>query len=307
MGTFIANRLLQAIPVFFGSTFVIYALVFLLPGDPIQAMAGTQRLPEAVIQAQHERYNLGDPFLVQYGKYIGGVLSGDLGESFARRDVSAIIGESIPVTLRLTFVAVFIQSVFGIFAGMIAALRKDSWIDSLVLVSTTAVISVPVFVIAYVVQLGIGAQVDWLPISGTRDGWLSFLLPGFVLASTSMAYVARLLRSSLTESLQADYVRTATAKGLQRSRVVTRHALRNSMIGVVTFIGIDIGALMGGAIVTEGVFGLNGLGGAIFEAIEEQDTPIVVGIVTFLVLVFIVVNLVVDLLYGVLDPRVRHG
>lgn len=307
MGSYVARRLLQTIPVFLGATFLIYAMVFMLPGDPIQAMAGERRLPEATIEALHARYNLDDGLVVQYLKYLGGVLRGDLGESFTRREVSTIIAERLPVTLRLAAVAFVIQVVLGVAAGILAGLRRRSFVDSLVLVSTIAVISIPVFVLGYLAQLIVGVELGWLPIAGVRDGWRSFVLPGLVLASTSLAYIARLLRTSLAETLQADYIRTARAKGLTPARVVGVHALRPSMIPVVTFLGFDLGALLGGAIITEGIFNLPGIGGAVFDAIRSQDTPIVVGVVTFLVLVFIVANLLVDLVHGVLDPRVRHG
>lgn len=306
MGAYVVRRLLQAIPVFLGATFLVYAMVFLLPGDPIQAMAGERRLPEATLTAIQNRYNLNDPFLVQYLKYLGGVFTGDLGESFTRRDVMSIILERLPVTIKLTVVAFVVEAVFGVLAGVLAGLRRGSFLDNLVLVSTTAVVSVPVFVLGYVAQLVIGVELRWLPIAGVGHGWQSYLLPGFVLAAISMAYIARLLRTSLVENLRADYVRTATSKGLRRSRVVGRHALRNSLIPVVTFLGFDLGQLMAGAIVTEGIFNMPGIGGAIFSAIQRQDSPVVVGIVTFFVLVFILANLIVDLLYGVLDPRIRY-
>lgn len=306
MGRYVLRRLLQSVLVFFGATLLIFTMVFVLPGDPIQALAGERRLPDATLDALRERYNLNDPFGVQYVKYIGGVFTGDLGESFTRRSVGAIIADRLPVTLRLTVVAFTIQTIFGVLAGVLAGLRRGSFVDNLVLISTTAVVSVPTFVLAYVAQLVIGVELGWLPIAGIGQGWISYVMPGFVLASTSMAYIARLLRTSLVENLRADYVRTATAKGLKRSRVIGRHTLRNSLIPVVTFLGFDIGTLMGGAIITEGIFNIPGIGGGIFQAILQQDSPVVVGIVTFLVLVFILANLLVDLLYSVLDPRIRY-
>lgn len=306
MGRYVARRLLQAIPVFLGATFLIYVMVFALPGDPIQAMAGERRLPEATAQALRARYHLDDPLLVRYGKFLAGVFTGDLGESFSRRDVGAIIADRLPVTVRLAGVAILVEFLLGATAGIVAALRRRTFLDALVLVSTIALVSVPAFVLGYVAQLLVGVELGWLPISGTREGWLSFVLPGTVLASASLAYIARILRASLGENLHADHVRTAVAKGLPRRRVVALHALRPSMIPVVTFLGVDLGALLGGAIVVEGVFNLPGIGGAAFDAIRSQDTPVVVGIVTFLVVVFIVTNLVVDLLYGFLDPRIRH-
>jgi oligopeptide transport system permease protein len=306
VGTYAARRLLQMIPVFFGATLIIYFMVFAIPGDPIQAMAGERRLNEATLIAIQDRYNLNDPFFVQYIKYITGVFTGDFGRAFNGREVADIIRDTFPVTLRLAAVAFTFEAIIGGLAGILAGLRRGSFMDSLVLVSTTAVISIPVFVLGYALQLTVGVELGWLPIAGLRDGWVSYILPGFVLGAVSLAYIARLLRTSLVENLQADYIRTAKSKGLTRFRVVGRHGLRNSLIPVVTYLGIDLGALMAGAIITEGIFNIPGVGGAVFGAIRQQEGPVVVGIVTILVIVFIVANLLVDLLYGVLDPRIRY-
>lgn len=306
MGTYAARRLLQMIPVFFGATLIIYFMVFAIPGDPIQAMAGERRLSEATLTAIQDRYNLNDPFFVQYFKYMTGVFTGDFGRAFNGREVADIIRQAFPVTIRLAAVAFVFEAVIGGLAGILAGLRRGSFMDSLVLVSTTAVISIPVFVLGYALQLLLGVELGWFPIAGLRDGWISYILPGFVLGAVSLAYIARLLRTSLVENLQADYIRTATSKGLTRTRVVGRHGLRNSLIPVITYLGIDLGALMAGAIITEGIFNIPGVGGAIFSAIRQQETPVVVGIVTILVIVFIVANLLVDLIYGVLDPRIRY-
>jgi oligopeptide transport system permease protein len=307
LGRYVTRRALQTVPVFFGATFLVFAMVFAIPGDPIAALAGDRPLTPATIESLRASYNLDDPLLVQYVKYIGGVFTGDLGTSFRGREVVDIITERFPVTLRLALTALVIEVVLGVTAGILAGLRRGSFLDNLVLVSTTAVVSIPVFVLGYVGQLVIGVELGWLPISGIRDGWpMSYLMPAFVLAATSLAYVARLLRTSLVENLRADYVRTATSKGLTRGRVVGRHTLRNSLIPVVTFVGVDLGVMMGGAIITEGIFNIPGIGGEIFRSIQQQEGPVVVGIVTVLVVIFIVSNLVVDLLYGVLDPRIRY-
>jgi oligopeptide transport system permease protein len=307
LGRYVARRALQTIPVFFGATFLVYAMVFAIPGDPIQALAGDRPLTEATIESMRARYNLDDPLFVQYAKYIGGVFTGDLGSSFRGRDVADILRDRFPVTLTLALTALVIEVVIGVAAGILAGLRRGSFLDNLVLVSTTAVVSIPVFVLGYVGQLIIGVELGWLPISGIRDGWpTSYIMPAFVLAATSLAYVARLLRTSLVENLRADYVRTATSKGLTRGRVVGRHTLRNSLIPVVTFIGVDLGVMMGGAIITEGIFNIPGIGGEVYRSILTQENTVVVGIVTVLVIIFIVSNLIVDLLYGVLDPRIRY-
>lgn len=306
MGTYILRRLLQMIPVLFGATFLVFFLVFALPGDPVQALGGDRRLPEAVAEAIREAYNLNDPFLIQYFKYVGNALTGDLGQSFSGRQVGDILRVSYPITVRLALLAFAIEIVIGIAAGILAGLRRGSFIDNLVLVSTTLAVSVPVFVLGYVAQLVFGVRLGWFPVAGVSQGFMSYVMPAFVLATTSLAYAARLLRTSLVENLRADYVRTATAKGLSRGRVVGRHALRNSLIPVVTFLGADLGGLMAGAIVTETVFNIPGVGSQIFTAIRGQEGAVVVGLTTVLVLVFIAANLIVDLLYGFLDPRIRY-
>jgi oligopeptide transport system permease protein len=306
LGRYIIRRLLQVIPVFFGATFLIYALVFAIPGDPIRALAGERPIAASTQEQLRERYNLNDPLPIQYGKYIAGLVQGDFGQSFTGRDVTEIMKQRFPVTIRLAIVAFSIEVVIGLAAGVLAGLRRKSFMDSLVLVSTTAVVSIPIFVLGFVAQLVIGVELGWLPIAGIRQGWVSYILPGMVLGAVSLAYVARLTRTSLVENLRADYVRTATSKGLTRGRVVGRHALRNSLIPVVTYLGVDIGLLMGGAVITEGIFNIPGIGGEVFRAIRAQEGTVVVGIVTALVLIFIFANLVVDLLYAILDPRIRY-
>ncbi|GAA2632744.1 ABC transporter permease [Actinomadura fulvescens] len=307
MWRFIARRLLQAIPVFLGTTFLIYAMVFALPGDPIQALAGEKPLPPSVVNALREHYNLNDPLLLQYVKYLGGLFQGDLGETFDGQAVSDVLSGRWTVTAQLALTAWLFELVIGIGLGVWAGLRRGSLADTLVLGGTTLVIAVPVFVLGYTAQIVLGLNLGLFPTAGTEDGWpMSYLLPGMVLGSLGLSYVARLTRTSIAENLRADYVRTAYAKGLSKVRVVGRHTLRNSLIPVVTYLGVDFGTLMGGAVVTEGIFNLPGIGQQVFQSIQLKEGPVVVGASTLLVLVFLVVNLAVDLLYGVLDPRIRH-
>ena len=306
MGRYIARRLLLTIPVLVGASFLIFAMVYALPGDPIAALAGDRPLSPAVIAQLREDFNLNDPLWLQYVKYVGDLLQGDFGTSFNGRPVLETIEQRLPVTVRLTVAAISFEVVIGIVAGVLAGIRRNGFLDNLVLVSSTLVISIPILVLGFVAQFLFGLQLGWFPISGISDGWYSYLLPGLVLAAGSIAYVARLTRTSVAENLRSDYVRTARAKGLPPRTVIIRHTLRNSLIPVVTFIGADIGTLMGGAIVTEGVFNIPGIGRAIFDAIRAQEGAVVVGITTLLVLVFIFFNLVVDVLYAVLDPRIRY-
>lgn len=306
MTRYIARRLLLTIPVLIGASLLIYAMVYALPGDPVRALAGDRPLSPAVQAQIRADYNLDDPFAVQYGKYLWGLLHGDFGSDFSGRPVTETISQRLPVTVRLTVVAVVFETIFGVTAGILASLRRNSFFDNLVLVSTTMLVSIPVFVLGFLAQYVFGFKLGWFPIAGVADGWVSYLLPGLVLASLSMAYVARLTRSAMLESLSADYIRTARAKGVGRTRIILRHAFRNSLIPVVTFIGADIGALLGGAIVTESVFNLPGLGRAIFDAVRAQQGPVVVGIVTLMVFFYIFFNLLADVLYAVIDPRIRY-
>lgn len=317
MGRYFIRRVLQFIPVFIGATFLIFALVFALPGDPIRALAGERPQPPSVTEQLRDEYNLDDPLLVQYAKYLGvmrqddtgefeGLLQGDFGTNFRGREVSEIMKDKLPVSIRLALFAFVFETIMGLLAGILAGLRKGSFLDNLVLVSTVAVISIPIFVLGFILQLGVGVELGWLPIAGVRSGNISYVLPAFVLAAVSLAYIARLTRTSLVENLRTDYVRTATAKGMPRGRVVGIHTMRNSMIPVVTYLGIDLGNLLSGAIVTETIFNMPGIGREVFLAVKSQEGTVVVGIVTFLVLVYMVANLLVDFLYAALDPRIRY-
>ena len=306
MGRYVLRRLLLTVPVLLGASLLIFSMVYALPGDPIRALAGDRPLSEAVQAQLRTEYNLDDPLLIQYAKYLGGLVQGDFGTDFSGRPVLDTIVDRLPVTARLALVAVAFEILIGILAGVLAGLRRGSFFDNLVLVSTTVVVSIPVFVLGFIAQYVFGVRLGWFPIAGISDGWYSYVLPGFVLAALSLAYVARLTRTSLAENLQSDYVRTARAKGLSEVSVVGKHTLRNSLIPVVTFIGADLGALMGGAIVTESVFNIPGLGRAVYDAVLRQEGAVVVGIVTLFVFFYIFFNLVVDVLYAALDPRIRY-
>jgi len=306
MGRYLARRLLQFVPVFVGATLLIFMMVWAIPGDPIAALAGDRFLPDTVREQIRDRYNLDDPLIVQYGKYMGGVFQGDFGDDFRGRPVTDLLGQRLPVTVRLALLAFGFEVVLGTIAGIVAGVRKNGFMDNLVLVSTLVVIAIPIFVLGFLAQLVLGVRFAWFPVAGIQRGIYSYLLPAIVLGSMSLAYIARLTRTSLVENLRADYTRTATAKGLTRRRVVGVHTLRNSLIPVVTFLAVDLGALMGGAIITETIFNIPGIGRAVFEGVQRQEGTVVVGIVTFLVVIYMMANLMVDLLYAVLDPRIRY-
>ncbi|QLL07145.1 ABC transporter permease [Mycobacterium vicinigordonae] len=307
MGWYVLRRLAVMVPVFLGATLLIYGMVFLLPGDPVAAIAGDRPLSPAVAAQLRAQYHLNDPFLVQYLRYLGGLLRGDLGRAYSGLPVKAVLAHAFPVTFRLALIALVIEAVLGIGFGVIAGLRQGGYFDATVLVTGLIIIAIPIFVLGFLAQFVFGVRLGWAPVTvGGQASFDRLLLPGIVLGSVSFAYVVRLTRSAVAANAHADYVRTATAKGLSRSRVVTVHILRNSLIPVVTFLGADLGALMGGAIVTEGIFNIHGVGGVLYQAVTRQEAPTVVSIVTVLVLIYLLSNLLVDLLYAALDPRIRY-
>jgi len=307
VGKYTVRRLLQMIPVVLGATFLIYWLVFSLPGDPTAGKCGERPCSPTYVANFNEKYNLNDPLIVQYGKYMGNVIQGDFGESQYGIPVSDELKERFKVTGKLGLMALGFEAVIGIVAGVLAGLRKGGFLDNLVLVSTLVVISIPIFVIGRVSQIYLGVKLGIFPVTVSYDAtFYELMLPAMVLGSTSLAYLARLTRTNLGDNVKSDYIRTARAKGLPETRVIGLHALRNSMIPVITFLGYDLGALMGGAIITEGIFNIQGVGGYVYRAINDRDGIVVVGAVTALILVYLIANLIVDLLYGILDPRISH-
>ncbi|MCC0096188.1 MULTISPECIES: ABC transporter permease [Streptomyces] len=307
MGRYVIRRLLQMIPVFIGSTFLIFFMVYAL-GDPVAALFGDKAPDPATAARIRKDLYLDRPLWEQYLHYMGQIFQGDFGTAFNGQPVTELMASAFPVTLRLTIVAIFFEVVIGITLGVISGLRRGKSVDTSVLVLTLVVISVPTFVTGYLLQYLFGVKWGWVRPTVSPDApFNELILPGIVLALVSLAYVTRLSRTSIAENVKADYVRTAVAKGLPRRRVVTRHLLRNSLIPVVTFIGTDIGALMGGAIVTERIFNIHGVGYQLYQGILRNNSPTVVGFVTILVIVFLLANLLVDLLYAVLDPRIRYA
>ncbi|MEU6208925.1 ABC transporter permease [Streptomyces sp. JL4002] len=307
MGRYVIRRLLQMIPVFIGSTFLIFFMVYAL-GDPVAALFGDKAPDPATAARIRKDLYLDQPLWKQYLHYMGQIFQGDFGTAFNGQSVTELMASAFPVTLRLTLVAIFFEVVIGITLGVLSGLRRGKTVDTSVLVLTLVVISVPTFVTGYLLQFVFGVKWGWVRPTVSPDAPLNeLILPGIVLALVSLAYVTRLSRTSIAENVKADYVRTAVAKGLPRHRVVTRHLLRNSLIPVVTFIGTDIGALMGGAIVTERIFNIHGVGYQLYQGILRNNSPTVVGFVTILVIVFLLANLLVDLLYAVLDPRIRYA
>lgn len=304
---YIGRRLLQTIPVFFGATFLIFAMVYLMPGDPVAALGGDRGLSEAAAAQIRAQYNLDKPFWMQYLLYLKGVFTLDFGTAFNGQKVTSIMATAFPTTAKLALYTLAIETFLGIALGVVAGMRRGKWFDSTILVVSLLLISVPTFVLGFVLQYVLGVQLAILPTTASASVDLkSLTMPAMVLGGVSLAYVIRLTRQSVSENVSADYVRTARAKGLSGGVVMTRHILRNSLIPVATFIGGDLGALMGGAIITEGIFNIHGVGGTLWSAIIKGEPQTVVSVTTVLVLVYIIANLLVDLLYAVLDPRIRY-
>lgn len=302
---FLARRLGQAALAFFGTTLLVYLAVYALPGDPIQVLAGDAPLGEAAERALRERYNLDKPVLVQYWYYMTGLLQGDFGVTIGGEPVSQILSHAWPVTIKLALTAWVFTLLLGVGLGAYAGLKPGGIVDRAVLSATVLSLAVPTFVLAFFMQQIFGITLGWFPVAGISQGWpTSYLLPALCLAALGFGPVARLTRTSVLTTVTADFIRTARAKGISPTRLTSRHVLRNALVPVATYLGLDLAGLLGGAIVVEGIFNLRGVGGQLFTAISSQQGTVVVGIVSALVLVVIVVNLLVELLHRVLDPRI---
>jgi oligopeptide transport system permease protein len=307
MGRYVLRRLLQMIPVFIGSTFLIFVMVYTL-GDPVAGLFGDRAPDPATAEALRREFNLDKPVWMQYLLYMSHIFTGNFGTAFTGQPVIDLMAHAFPISLRLMFIAILIEMILGIALGVVTGLRRGGGVDSSVLLLTLFVISVPTFVTGTVGQYLFGVQFGWInPAVSPAAPLNELVLPGIILASVSLAYVTRLTRTSIAENSRADYVRTAVAKGLPGHRVTVRHLLRNSLIPVVTYLGTDIGFLMSGALVTERIFNIQGVGYNLYQGILRQNSPTVVGFVTILVVIFLVANLLVDLLYAVLDPRIRYA
>ena len=306
MFRYIIRRLLQMVLAFFGTTLLVYWLMFVASDDPITALAGEKPLSPSTRAALIEQFHLDQGFFVQYFYYMKGLLTFNLGVNTSNRDIGDLVTTAWPYTLKLAILAFIVVVVVGIPLGVIVAMKRGGVFDTTVFILTLVVISIPVFVIGSTLAL-LGARYGLWPSNVGGAGTLSaYFVPALVLGSLSLATAVRLTRGSVSENLRSDYVRTAKAKGLKRSRVVGVHVLRNSLIPVVTFLGVELGGLMGGAIVTEKIFNIPGIGFQLAKAIGLQDGPTVVTIVSLLVIVYLLMNLLVDVLYAVLDPRIRY-
>lgn len=340
MGKYILKRVLQFIPVFLGVTLILFAMENIVPGNPIKLMAGEKKLDpvtETNLRATYHLIETDDngnilydeggntietPLWKRYVLYVNGLLHGDLGTSYQRKGqaVTDILAAKYPYTIKLAVVAIILETVVGIGAGMVSAIKRYSFWDVLVTLVTSVLVAMPAFWLGMLLQLFFGVVLKdvtgdafYLPISADFSpysefqSWVYYILPAITLAAVSTAYSARIMRSQLLEVMNQDYIRTARAKGLSRRDVIWHHALKNALIPVVTYIGNDFGAMMAGAILTETVFNWPGVGYETYRAISQRDWPIVLGSVTVIVVLVMIINLIVDVSYAFLDPRIRFG
>jgi peptide/nickel transport system permease protein len=307
-------RLGTLIPIMLGVTFLVFGLMHIMPGDPARAMLGPEASQAAVEQLRHE-LGLNRPFLIQYGSWLWRVAHLDLGRSVhgSHDPVTRIIAIHWPATLELTAVAMFFATLFGAIVGIVSAVRANHLVDHVARTVTFLFLAMPGFWLALEMIILFSLKLGVLPASGRGEPFLSWdwvcslLMPGFVLGTGTWAFLSRILRSSMLEVLSADYIRTAWAKGLPGRKVIFKHALKNALIPFVTIAGMSLGGLLGGAVITETVFSYPGIGKEMIGAILARDAPVVQGVVLLLSFVFVTANLVVDLLYMVLDPRIRVG
>ena len=301
----LAHRLLQTIPVLLGVLVITFAVTRLTPGDPAEIMAGIDASPEAVESIRTE-LGLDRPLVVQFAIYVRGIFRGDLGRSyFLGRDVTELIGEALPRTAQLALVALFFTALIGIPAGIASAVRKDTWIDAAVRGGALGGVSMPPFFAGLLAILLFSYYVPWFPSFGSGS-WRHLVLPGFTLGLFSTGLVMRLTRSSMLEVLSEDYIRTARAKGLSERTTLFVHALRNAAIPVVTVLGLQLGGLLSGTVLTETVFSFPGIGRLLARSIFERDYPVVQGSILLIAVIYVAVNLLVDLIYSIIDPRIRY-
>lgn len=333
MASYAMRRLLSLIPVLIGMTLVVFAIIRLIPGDPAQVILGQQATKEAVATLTKE-LGLDKPWYIQYIDYIKQLLSGDLGTSLrTKAPINEELWPYLAATVELTIVAMIIAVVIGVNAGIISAWYSHSWFDYVAMVLALIGVSMPIFWLGLMEQWVFGIQLGWLPSTGREDvrnpveaitnlylldtllqGRIDqfiqvlkhLILPSVALATIPMAIIARMTRSTMLEVMKSDYIRTARAKGLHMFWVVYKHSLKNAVIPVLTVIGLQTGLLLGGAILTETIFGWPGIGRYIYDAISYRDYPVIQSGILIIATIFVIINLIVDLLYALIDPRIKY-
>ncbi|MDC3412278.1 ABC transporter permease [Aquibacillus sp. 3ASR75-11] len=331
---YIIRRLAMLIPVLLGVSILAFSLMQLIPGDPARSMLG-EKATESQLMQLREEMGLNDPYIVQYGRFLGSVLQGDLGESIkSKEDISVELLNRLPATIELTMFAMILAIVVGILAGVIAAVKQYSWFDNLSMTGALFGVSLPIFWLGLMMIWLFSVKLGILPASGRLSNdvelntitnfylldsiltgnWVAFkdvfthlLMPGVALGTIPMAIIARMTRSSMLEVMKQDYIRTANAKGLARHLIVFRHALKNAFLPVLTVIGLQFGLLLGGAVLTETIFSWPGVGRYVYLAVLGRDYPVVQGAILIIAIIFVLVNLITDILYKYFDPRISYN
>ncbi|MBC8589591.1 nickel ABC transporter permease [Wansuia hejianensis] len=304
MHKYILRRILLLIPVTIGVTFIVYSIMYFTPGDPAMIMLG-ENAPEAELIKLREEMGLNDPFIVQYGRFLKNAVQGDFGRSYStKKPVFDEVFSRFPATLKLTVAGLAIALVIGIPVGIISATKQYSLMDSVSMILALLGVSMPNFWLGLMLILLFSVKLGLLP-SGGDAGFSAMILPAITLGTGVAAIITRMTRSSMLEVIRQDYIRTARAKGVKEKKVINKHALKNALIPIVTVVGLQFGSLLGGAVLTENVFSWPGVGRLMVDAIKQKDTPMVLASVIFISVTFSIVNLVVDILYAYLDPRIK--
>jgi ABC-type dipeptide/oligopeptide/nickel transport system permease component len=307
MTTYILRRVAQAVPVLIGITLFTFLMIHLVPGDPVSIIAGDRPITEERAAQIRQQYGLDKPLWRQYTDYMSDLSRGDMGAGLhSKRPVTDSIKEAAWPTIQLTIAGLVVAIALGISLGILAALFHNTWIDSIAMVIALIGVSMPIFYLGLLLLFALSFNIHLFPATGT-GGIKHLILPAIAVGFASSAYIARLVRSSMLEVLRQDYMVTARAKGLRDRFVITRHALKNALIPVITFLGIQTAGLLTGAVVTETVFSRPGLGGVAIRAINARDFPLIQGTVLVAAVTYVLVNLIVDLSYAVFDPRIRYG
>lgn len=312
MARLIVTRLLTLIPMMFLIASVVFFMVRFVPGDPARIMVGGQRTTQKNLEAIRHQYRLDQPLPKQYALWVGDLAHGNLGTSFRqRRDVLPLILDRLPVTLELALMSFVISTLISLPLGILAAVKRNTWVDVGATTFSLIGASSPVFLTSILLILLFSYQLHWLPALGRGDGgWNTvkhLLMPSVALGFSLAAISTRITRSSMVEALTADYIETARSKGLSTSSIVLKHAFRNALIPVITVAGLQFGYLLVGTVLVDYTFGIGGLGALLIDSVQRRDYPVVQGMTIFIAALFIVINLVVDIFYGIVDPRVRYG
>ncbi len=304
MPAYILRRLIQSALILLGVSFITFFLLFVLPADPVRQIAGRSASAATVESIRHE-LGLDRPFLVQYARYLGGLVQGDLGRSYLQKsEVSVLIASRLPATLLLMVAAIFCELAIGLTMGIVAALRRDRFADQALMMTSFVTVSAPQFVVSLLMLYVFAVKLGWFPIGGYGT-FRHLVLPAITLGILGSGWYSRMMRSSMIDVMRADYIRTARSKGLGRARVVLGHALPNAILPIIAMIGIDIGVFMGGIVVVESVFGWPGIGQLAWQAIQRIDIPIIMGVTLVSAVAIVLGNLLADLIAPFIDPRIK--